>query len=291
MKKLLTVLLFALSASVMAQTYSKDLEKSAKNGDVAAQRDLGVCYLYGNGTKVNYQKAYDWLMRAAVNNDGTAQYHLGVMCENGSVGELKMYNMFTSSRASAAVYREIGGEGQTDGNYAFLIYELAYKNGSKDAPSKLYEYYKRSGMPNRAMQWLRKVAESGDKDYQFEYAKMLYTDDGKAIISSNPEAYEVFELIKLMKESYSKGEITKEQIDALFTEEGFKDAFSTQISSDIITNIFLPSKKYIFENDVSGSNIVLTLSKIEAKKWFEKAAAQGHKEAKDYLDRLIADGF
>ena len=31
--------------------------------------------------------------------------------------------------------------------------------------------------------------------------------------------------------------------------------------------------------------------KYKHKKWFEKAAAQGHIEAKDYLQKLIADGF
>ena len=56
MKKLLSVLLLALSVSVMGQTYSKDLEKSAKKGDVTAQRDLGICYLKGEGTKVDNQK-------------------------------------------------------------------------------------------------------------------------------------------------------------------------------------------------------------------------------------------
>ena len=75
----------ALSVSVIGQTYSKDLEKSAKIGDVAAQRDLGICYLYGNGKKADFNKAYEWLMKAASSNDGTAQYHIGVMCEKGYI--------------------------------------------------------------------------------------------------------------------------------------------------------------------------------------------------------------
>lgn len=178
MKKLLTIILLALSVSVTGQTYSKDLEKSAKKGDVAAQRDLGICYLYGNGKKVDFEKAYEWLMKAAVGNDGAAQYHLGVMCDKGYIREFKRYSMFTIARASAAVYISIGGGKSTDGDYTGLIYELAYENGSKEAPQKLYDYYKKNQMPNRAMQWLKIVADAGDKDYQFEYAKALL-EEGK----------------------------------------------------------------------------------------------------------------
>lgn len=47
----------------------------------------------------------------------------------------------------------------------------------------------------------------------------------------------------------------------------------------------------IFEKDIPEGNDALSFSKVQAKKWFEKAAAQGHIEAKDYLQRLIADGF
>ena len=54
MKKILiTFILVFVAGMVSAQTYSKELEKAAKNGDPVAQKDLGVCYLFGYGTKVN----------------------------------------------------------------------------------------------------------------------------------------------------------------------------------------------------------------------------------------------
>lgn len=175
MKKLLTFLLLVMSVSVMGQTYNKNLKKAAKNGDVTAQRDLGICYLYGYGTKVNYQKAYEWLMMAGVKKDGAAQYHLGVMCEKRYINKLREYNVYTDLR----IYRDLGGGKQSMyGNYYVLIYELAYENGSKEAPVKLYEFYKNDGRPIRAMEWLKIVADAGDKDYQFEYAKVLL-EEGK----------------------------------------------------------------------------------------------------------------
>lgn len=175
MKKLLTFLLLVMSVSVMGQTYNKNLKKAAKNGDVTAQRDLGISYLYGYGTKVNYQKAYEWLMMAGVKKDGAAQYHLGVMCEKRYINKLREYNVYTDLR----IYRDLGGGKQSMyGNYYVLIYELAYENGSKEAPVKLYEFYKNDGRPIRAMEWLKIVADAGDKDYQFEYAKVLL-EEGK----------------------------------------------------------------------------------------------------------------
>lgn len=293
MKKLLTVIFLALSVSVIGQTYSKDLEKSAKNGDVAAQRDLGICYLYGNGKKADFNKAYEWLMRAAVQNDGVAQFHLGIMCESGSIGEVKKYNMFTSSRASAATYIEIGGKGSTDGNYAALIYELATKNGSKDAPRKLYEYYIKNGMPNRAMQWLRVAAESGDKNSQFEYGKLLAEGKLQSLDPSANYANILENLIKELREGYQKGDVSKEELDQLFSEEGFKSLFSnieSWGSSEEIAKfrtIFLNSKSKIL--DGSATSIDANSPLIEAKSWFEKAAAQGHEEAKVYLQRITQE--
>lgn len=284
MKYILTILMLVCSMSAISQTYSKDLEKAAKNGDIAAQRDLGISYLYGNGTKVNYEKAYEWLMRAGVNKDGAAQYHLGVMCEKHYINELRDFNVYMDSR----IYRNLGGERSTEANYYVLIYELAYENGSKDAPRKLYEHYKKIGMPNRAVRWLKILAECGDKDSQFEYAKMLYSGNVKA--ENSFEDMIVKEVVLPLKESYLKGEISKEQIDSMFTEEGFKATFPQLQDNAEIIQAFVSAKAF-FEKDIPGGNDALSYSKVQAKKWFEKAAAQGHVEAKDYLERLIADGF
>ena len=75
---------FALSLSAIGQTYSKDMEKRAKSGDAAAQRDLGICYLNGFGTNVDYKKAFEWLCQSAL-QDASAQYYLGIMFEDGKV--------------------------------------------------------------------------------------------------------------------------------------------------------------------------------------------------------------
>ena len=82
MKYLLSFVLLFASLVAVGQTYSKDLEKAAKNGDIAAQRDLGICYLNGVGTTADNQKAFEWLCQAAT-QDAKAQYYLGLMFEEG----------------------------------------------------------------------------------------------------------------------------------------------------------------------------------------------------------------
>lgn len=282
MKYILTIVMLVCSMSAISQNYSKDLEKAAKNGDIAAQRDLGISYLYGNGTKVDYDKAYEWLMRAAVNNDGTAQYHLGVMCEESYVQKVKAFD--NRPNPEKDICYKIGCEPDVDGRNYHTIYMQAYKNGSKNAPRKVSEYYKKMDMPNRAMQWLKYAAEAGDKDSQFEYAKMLYT----GVNSGNSQVSMIVkEIILPIKESYSKGEITKEFVDSMFTEEGFKSLFPNG-NAELMQD-FLSAKSFV-DSDADNFD-PSSISKKEAKKWFEKAAAQGHVEAKDYLERLVADGF
>lgn len=285
MKYILTIVMLVCSMSAISQTYSKDLEKAAKDGDIAAQRDLGICFLYGNGTKMNYDKAYEWLIRAAVNNDGTAQYHLGVMCEESYVQKVKAFDNRPSPEKD--ICSKIGCEPDVDGRNYHTIYMQAYKNGSKDAPRKVSEYYKKMDMPGYAMIWLKRAAETGDKDSQFEYAKMLYAGVNTG---NSPMNMIVKELILPIKESYSKGAISKDKIDSMFTEEGFKSTFPPMKDNVEIMQIFLSAKDFV-ECDVQDSNDVFSFWKMEAKKWFEKAAAQGHVEAKDYLERLVADGF
>ena len=219
----------------MGQTYSKDLEKKAKSGDVIAQRDLGISYLYGNGTKVNYNKAYEWLIKAGEepNHDGIAQYHLGVMCEKGYYREVKALEGRPYAELDICV--KIGGEGSTSGRNYHSIYMQAYKNGSKEAPKRLYEYYKSNDYQKEAFRWLKISAESGDVNSQFEYGKLLSEGNRQyPVLSGN--------LTNILNSNISDKDTKKE----------------FRVNSSL----------------------------AEAKSWLEKAAAQGHEEAKVYLQRV-----
>ena len=62
MKKYFIVFfLMLVSLSSAVQTYSKELKKSAKNGDIVAQKELGLYYLNGLGIQQDIDEAQKWL--------------------------------------------------------------------------------------------------------------------------------------------------------------------------------------------------------------------------------------
>lgn len=84
--------------TILAQLYlgddvdiKKDLNKSfqlllsaAKKGHATAQSNLGVYYVRGYGTDINYKEAYKWYFKAAKQGNRKAQYNLAEQYEDGN---------------------------------------------------------------------------------------------------------------------------------------------------------------------------------------------------------------
>jgi hypothetical protein len=78
------LILFAGCASVSSQTPSVDnLQQRAANGDMVAQRLLGVDYDFGQGVQQNYTEAAKWYQLAADQGDAIAENNLGSLYEYG----------------------------------------------------------------------------------------------------------------------------------------------------------------------------------------------------------------
>lgn len=71
--------LLLLSTLTYGQTYSKDLEKQAKKGNVTTQYKIGLCYLNANGITADKKKAKKWLQRAADQGHADAMYQLALI--------------------------------------------------------------------------------------------------------------------------------------------------------------------------------------------------------------------
>ena len=148
MKKLLFTIVFVLvSGFVVAQTYSKELEKSAKKGDIVAQKDLGVCYFYGYGTDINYKKAYKWLLSSAEQGNADAMFHVGWQL-NSRLAPGQGYSGFT------------GGDGYSWFEKAALLGQQKAIDWLKARDNTL---------------WAREGAERGNKFAQYEYSKEAYS--------------------------------------------------------------------------------------------------------------------
>ncbi len=76
MKKLLMIVTFAIMAvgTGYTQTYSKELEGKAMNGDKLAMMELGYCYQSGSGIQQDYAKAMAWYLKVL---DGKERYGIG----------------------------------------------------------------------------------------------------------------------------------------------------------------------------------------------------------------------
>ncbi len=59
------------------------LERKAYAGDVAAQHELGLRYLLGEGVEADTLKGAFWIKRAAEQNSADAEYNLGILQFNG----------------------------------------------------------------------------------------------------------------------------------------------------------------------------------------------------------------
>ena len=199
-----------VSLSSAAQTYSKELKKSAKKGDIVAQRDLGICYYAGNGIEVDKEEALEWLNKAANSGDAMSLYYIGKMYEE----------------------RQVSGENS----------------------EKAWQYYK-------------EAAEKGIAEAQYKLGMALL--EGKRIITTEPNSTSnkvLSVLISSIKEQYSNGNITKSEVDALFTENGY-NSLNHPITSIISLNDFLIAKTQVTGDSPLG------------KYWLEKAAQNGHQQA------------
>ena len=92
MKALLAALLFAFCLLCPCAHAQQDesrrsrflaVEAKAKQGDAAAQYNLGVCYYNGIGVEKDYVEAVKWYRKAAEQGRARAQSTLGVRYANG----------------------------------------------------------------------------------------------------------------------------------------------------------------------------------------------------------------
>ena len=290
MKKiLLTLCMLLTSFAVFGQTYSKELEKAAKKGDVVAQRNLGLCYLKGNGIKCDYKKAYKWFEKAAANEDGGAQYYIGYMLENGlPLKKEKKNNLFgqvalgiiTGGRSISANKTTRGGlwtsSQSNDLGRPSEWYEKAAINGWLEAQYKMAE------ISNEPLKWYKMAATSGDAEAQYKYAcALLEIEKTKATNSRRNIITYSGTLITPDIKYYSEYVKHPQKLGMgnngrPMSEIEWRTAVYNRYGDFPID---LPPVNADFED--SNENTV-----AESTQWFKKAAAQGHKGAQAYLQQL-----
>lgn len=207
-------------------TYSKEIEKKAKNGDLIAQTDLALCYLFGNGIKANDGKALKWLKKGVEFNYPDALFWQGYMLEKGKVK---------------------GGSAES----AWPLYESAAINGHVASQVRLAYHFKDKNDLKRAKEWFLKAAKHDNTDAQFEYAMILLDENNeteaitwlkKAADKGHPQAIEQYNIIlERKRERARRDSIENARRDSIARVQQIQD------SIDYATGVKLPSKSWLLK--------------------------------------------
>lgn len=149
-----------------AQTELLHLRSQAREGNVKAQLNLGLKYVYGQEVSIDYQKAAQWFRTAAKRGNALARYNLGLL-----------------------YYYGLG----VPGSYvkATHYFQTAADQGNSLAQFNLgLMYYKGEGVVQsyqKAARWYRRAAEQGNPVAQYNLG-LLY-DDGIGVPQNDIESY------------------------------------------------------------------------------------------------------
>ncbi len=254
MKKLLFVIMMCVAVVANAQSWSKDLEKKAKKGDVAAQVAVANAYASGDGVKLDLNKAAKWYYEAA------KQGHMEA--------RLKLYSFYSkelekfAKEGDAQAQYEVGEDyfyGDRDlepnASKAATWYYLATQQGHAQAKERLYSYYSKE---------LEGLAEKGHMEAQvaigdhYLYANRVKKSTSDAAKWYNRAAFQGSDKAKTQLFSFYNDELKAH------AENGYADAQ------------YAMGQCYQYGNEVEHSF-------SEAMKWYLKAAGQGHEAANEAL--------
>ena len=166
----------------------------ADAGDVKAQLFMGYSYLYGqNNLPVDYQKAFDYYVKAAIQNNPIALNNLGSLYYSGigvSRDSNKARVLFTKAaslgNAEAAVnlgFILISGNGASKNPALAIDYFEQASSGNNPAAQFMlgYAYYTGKLRPQdykKAAPLIKKSADAGFDEAQYILAKMYINGHG-----------------------------------------------------------------------------------------------------------------
>lgn len=185
--------IFSIGSANSVNSQFEQYKLMAKHGNAKAQNYIGVCYYNGDGVTQDYEKAVEWITKAAKQNDAAAQYNLGYCYYKGK-GLSRDYDkaFYWYSKAAnqgyASAQFSLGrcyfyGTGvPKDQTKAFYWYSKAAEQGSAEAQTDLGDcYYYGDGTPKdlmKAVYWYSKAADQGDADGQYNLGRCYEKGEG-----------------------------------------------------------------------------------------------------------------
>lgn len=143
------------------------LLSEASNGSAFAQYFVAASYLDGKHPNKDESVGVWWLRQAAANDFSRAQLLLGQLYESG--------NLVSQDQTEALrLYTRAAEQGDCE---AELFLGLHYRGGQFDLRTKKWDYRGARDAAS-AVLWLRRSAEHGNPDAQFELGRLYEEGDG-----------------------------------------------------------------------------------------------------------------
>ncbi len=134
--------------------------KAAQKGHVWAQTYAGDCYLWGEGTSQNYERAYYWHKLSAEQGNTTAQTQMGYLMEKG-LGVPK------NEKEAVKWYKKAAAQGDTMAQDNLGVMYIQGRGVEEN--------------PKEAVKWFTLAAQKGDREAQYMLGLCYYEGSGAAM--------------------------------------------------------------------------------------------------------------
>lgn len=160
------LLFFAMPARANDTDAFNAMMALAKKGDAEAQYHVGMMYNNGIGTPQDRKQAFEWFQKSAASNDPLGAYKLGCYYDGQGAGIIE-------SDADLAL------------KYKLVAAEAGYSLAQHDVGN----LYDRRGKPEEALKWWRKASDQGYPNALFSLSRLYFTGHGTPRDASLAYAY------------------------------------------------------------------------------------------------------
>ena len=167
------------------------LKTKAEQGNSDAQYELGISYSSGEVMPTNNQLAVHWILQAAERGHVKAQTEMGFRYALGNAEDVNISGVLQDSNQAVHWLRKTANQGNVDAQFALGVF-LTGSNLVTMARFLAHPWRKalEDDIPNdyiKAVHWLRKAADQGDANAQFELGAMYLK--GLGVIENEVQAY------------------------------------------------------------------------------------------------------
>lgn len=250
-------------------------EQALEEGDERAACQLGILYYYGYGVEQDYKRAVKYYKIGEKIGDVACLHNLGKCYYFGKGVEVDF-------ELSAFYMEKAAKKGNIDAMYSTGINYLYGYGVSHDIVKSLY--------------WLRLAAEDGNVDAIVTLGTLY--DNGAYVKKDKEKALGYYEKASeaddphaklLLAPYYEKGHIVKKNLKkaAKLYQEAYDYYYEKAVKGDEEAQFRL-GNIYCFD----GIPLIgIPQSDVEATRWFEKAALQGHSAAQVHFGHCYAYGM